>query len=113
VVGPPLFGTALLAYIFGLRHAVDAHHIAAIDNVVRQLMQDGQRPLPVGFFLSVGHSTVVVLAIAAIGLGAATLRISSTPSRLRHYDRNLRLRAFPTGDCIRKLRPPAKRSVAL
>ncbi|MBO0755554.1 MAG: HoxN/HupN/NixA family nickel/cobalt transporter, partial [Bradyrhizobiaceae bacterium] len=71
---PTLLGTALLAYIFGLRHAVDADHIAAIDNVVRKLMQDGQRPLPVGFFFSLGHSTVVVLATAAIALSAATLR---------------------------------------
>jgi nickel/cobalt transporter (NiCoT) family protein len=71
---PTLLGTALLAYIFGLRHAVDADHIAAIDNVVRKLMQDGQRPLPVGFFFSLGHSTVVILATAAIALSAATLR---------------------------------------
>jgi nickel/cobalt transporter (NiCoT) family protein len=71
---PTLLGTALLAYIFGLRHAVDADHIAAIDNVVRKLMQDGQRPLSVGFFFSLGHSTVVVLATAVIALSAATLR---------------------------------------
>jgi nickel/cobalt transporter (NiCoT) family protein len=71
---PTLLGTALLAYIFGLRHAVDADHIAAIDNVVRKLMQDGQRPLHVGFYFSLGHSTVVVLATAAIALSAATLR---------------------------------------
>jgi len=58
---PVLLGTALLAYVLGLRHAVDADHIAAIDNVVRKLMQDGKKPLSVGCFFSLGHSTVVVL----------------------------------------------------
>ena len=53
---PVLLGTALLAYSFGLRHAVDADHIAAIDNVTRKLMQQGQRPVGVGFFFSLGHS---------------------------------------------------------
>jgi len=47
---PILLGTALLAYGFGLRHAVDADHIAAIDNVTRKLMQEGKRPVSVGFF---------------------------------------------------------------
>ena len=60
---PVLLGTAFLAYTFGLRHAVDADHIAAIDNVTRKLMQEGKRPVGVGFFFSLGHSTVVVLAI--------------------------------------------------
>jgi high-affinity nickel-transport protein len=59
---PLLLGTALLAYSFGLRHAVDADHIAAIDNVTRKLMQDGKRPVSVGFFFSLGHSTIVVAA---------------------------------------------------
>jgi nickel/cobalt transporter (NiCoT) family protein len=59
---PLLLGTALLAYTFGLRHAVDADHIAAIDNVTRKLMQEGQRPAAVGFFFSLGHSTIVVIA---------------------------------------------------
>ncbi|MDR3518857.1 MAG: HoxN/HupN/NixA family nickel/cobalt transporter [Azospirillaceae bacterium] len=58
---PVLLGTALLAYGFGLRHAVDADHIAAIDNVTRKLMQEGKRPVTIGFFFSLGHSTVVVL----------------------------------------------------
>jgi high-affinity nickel-transport protein len=71
---PALLGTALLAYIFGLRHAVDADHIAAIDNVVRKLMQDGQRPLSVGLFFSLGHSTVVVLATAVVAVSATTLQ---------------------------------------
>lgn len=71
---PALLGTALLAYIFGLRHAVDADHIAAIDNVVRKLMQEDKRPLLVGFFFSLGHSTVVVLATLMIALSTATLQ---------------------------------------
>ena len=54
---PLLLGTALLAYSFGLRHAVDADHIAAIDNVTRKLMQEGKRPVGVGFMFSLGHST--------------------------------------------------------
>src|SRR5579862_9452810 len=69
---PVLLGTALLAYSFGLRHAVDADHIAAIDNVTRKLMQEGKRPVAVGFMFSLGHSTVVVLGSAAIA-GAAIL----------------------------------------
>jgi len=70
---PVLIGTAFLAYAFGLRHAVDADHIAAIDNVTRKLMQEGKRPVAVGLFFSLGHSTIVVLASAAIALATATL----------------------------------------
>jgi high-affinity nickel-transport protein len=70
---PVLLGTALLAYSFGLRHAVDADHIAAIDNVTRKLMQDGGRPIGVGLFFSLGHSTVVVLASLVIALGTSAL----------------------------------------
>jgi nickel/cobalt transporter (NiCoT) family protein len=70
---PVLLGTALLAYSFGLRHAVDADHIAAIDNVTRKLMQEGKRPVTVGFMFSLGHSTVVVLGAAAIA--GATLTV--------------------------------------
>jgi high-affinity nickel-transport protein len=71
---PVLLETALLAYLFGLRHAVDADHIAAIDNVVRKLMQEGQKPLAVGLFFSLGHSTVVALATVAVAASAATLQ---------------------------------------
>ena len=67
---PVLLGTALLAYGLGLRHAIDADHIAAIDNVTRKLMQQGERPVSVGLFFSLGHSTVVVLASVAIGATA-------------------------------------------
>ncbi len=63
---PVLLGTAFLAYSFGLRHAVDADHIAAIDNVTRKLMQEGKRPVAVGFMFSLGHSTIVLLGSAAI-----------------------------------------------
>ncbi len=70
---PILLGTCFLAYGFGLRHAVDADHIAAIDNVTRKLMQEGKRPIAVGFFFSLGHSTVVVLATAAIAFTASAL----------------------------------------
>jgi high-affinity nickel-transport protein len=65
---PILLGIALLAYSFGLRHAVDADHIAAIDNVTRKLMQNGERPVGVGLFFSLGHSSVVIglsVALAA------------------------------------------------
>jgi nickel/cobalt transporter (NiCoT) family protein len=71
---PVLLGTALLAYSFGLRHAVDADHIAAIDNVTRKLMQEGKRPVSVGFMFSLGHSTIVVLGAAAIAGTALALQ---------------------------------------
>jgi high-affinity nickel-transport protein len=71
---PVLLGTALLAYTFGLRHAVDADHIAAIDNVTRKLMQSGKRPLSVGLFFSLGHSTVVVVASLFVATAASALQ---------------------------------------
>ncbi len=76
---PVLLGTALLAYTFGLRHAVDADHIAAIDNVTRKLMQQGQRPVGVGFFFSLGHSAVVVLLSVGVAFAASafTSRVNS------------------------------------
>jgi nickel/cobalt transporter (NiCoT) family protein len=70
---PVLLGTALLAYSFGLRHAVDADHIAAIDNVTRKLMQAGKRPITVGFWFSAGHSAVVVLVALAIAVTTTEL----------------------------------------
>src|ERR1700745_2633128 len=54
-----LLGTALIAYGLGLRHAVDADHIAAIDNVTRKLMQEGQRPLAGGFWFALAHLTII------------------------------------------------------
>ncbi|MFZ0694110.1 MAG: HoxN/HupN/NixA family nickel/cobalt transporter [Alphaproteobacteria bacterium] len=71
---PVLLGTALLAYSFGLRHAFDADHIAAIDNVTRKLMQEGKRPLGTGFFFSLGHSTVVAGLSIAVAITAAALQ---------------------------------------
>ncbi len=71
---PILLGTALLAYTFGLRHAVDADHISAIDNVTRKLMQDGKRPVGVGFYFSLGHSTIVVALTVAIAVAAGFVK---------------------------------------
>jgi high-affinity nickel-transport protein len=71
---PLLLGTAVLAYGFGLRHAVDADHIAAIDNVTRKLMSQGQRPIGVGFFFSAGHSTIVFGLSAVVAAMAGDVR---------------------------------------
>jgi nickel/cobalt transporter (NiCoT) family protein len=71
---PVLLGTAFLAYSFGLRHAVDADHIAAIDNVTRKLMQEGKRPVAAGFYFSLGHSTVVVLASVGVAVTASAFK---------------------------------------
>ena len=72
---PLLMGTSLLAYSFGLRHAVDADHIAAIDNVTRKLMHEGKRPITVGLMFSLGHSTIVVLA--SVGIAATAMALQS------------------------------------
>jgi high-affinity nickel-transport protein len=80
---PVMLGTALLAYGLGLRHAIDADHLAAIDNVTRKLMQDGQRPLGVGFFFSLGHSTVVV--VASIGIAATATLLGARFDAFRHF----------------------------
>src|SRR6266851_1621739 len=71
---PALLGTALLAYTFGLRHSVDADHISAIDNVTRKLMQENKRPTTVGFFFSLGHSTIVVALSIGIAIAAAFIQ---------------------------------------
>jgi nickel/cobalt transporter (NiCoT) family protein len=68
----PLVGLGLTAYLFGLRHAFDADHIAAIDNTTRKLLQQGRRPMGVGFFFSLGHSTVVFSLVAGLALAART-----------------------------------------
>ena len=70
---PTMLGVALVIYGLGLRHAVDADHIAAIDNVTRKLMQERRRPVAVGFFFAMGHSTVVIIAAAAVALAATLL----------------------------------------
>jgi nickel/cobalt transporter (NiCoT) family protein len=71
-----LLGTAVLAHGFGLRHAVDADHIAAIDNVTRKLMHEGKRPAAVGFFFALGHSTVVIAASVVVAVTAGSLEAS-------------------------------------
>ena len=62
-------GVGITAYTLGMRHAFDADHIGAIDNTTRKLMTDGQRPLSVGFFFSLGHSSVVFVLAALFALG--------------------------------------------
>jgi nickel/cobalt transporter (NiCoT) family protein len=70
---PALLGVALMIYALGLRHAVDADHIAAIDNVTRKLMQNGKRPVAVGFFFAMGHSTVVTIVAAFVATATTML----------------------------------------
>ena len=70
---PALAGLAALAYTFGLRHAFDADHIAAIDNTTRKLLQDGKRSMGVGFFFSLGHSTIVFSLAAGLAVAAKTV----------------------------------------
>ncbi|HTR85345.1 MAG TPA: HoxN/HupN/NixA family nickel/cobalt transporter [Reyranella sp.] len=76
---PALWALALTAYGLGLRHSVDADHIAAIDNATRKLMQRGHRPVAVGLFFALGHSTVVMLAVLAVAAmaGAASSRFAA------------------------------------
>jgi high-affinity nickel-transport protein len=80
---PALAGLGTLAYTFGLRHAFDADHIAAIDNTTRKLQQDGKRPLGTGFFFSLGHSTIVFSLVAALAVAATAVQ-SKIPT-IRHY----------------------------
>jgi high-affinity nickel-transport protein len=75
-------GTALLAYSLGLRHAVDADHIAAIDNVTRKLIQDGQRPITVGFYFALGHSAIVLIASCAVAFTVGALSRFESFSRI-------------------------------
>src|ERR1700761_9220735 len=88
-VGDKAFGVGigLTAYTLGLRHAFDADHIAAIDNTTRKLMNDKQRPLGVGFFFSLGHSSVVfgLALLIAIGLKAIIGPVQQDSSALHHY----------------------------
>ncbi|MDG7020740.1 MAG: hypothetical protein JRN23_02270 [Nitrososphaerota archaeon] len=74
-----LAGLGLVAYALGLRHAVDADHVAAIDNATRKLLQEGRRPLTVGTWFSLGHSTVVVALIVAFVVAARAIA-SSVPT---------------------------------
>jgi nickel/cobalt transporter (NiCoT) family protein len=79
----PLVGLGLTAYLFGLRHAFDADHIAAIDNTTRKLLAEERRPLGVGFFFSLGH-VMVVLVLAGL-LALATRTADTTIPALQHY----------------------------
>ncbi|CAG8586252.1 27140_t:CDS:1 [Dentiscutata erythropus] len=71
---PSLLGSAAIAYTLGLRHAVDADHLAAIDNVTRRLLYSGNKSVSVGLFFSLGHSTVVILSSLAIALTATAIK---------------------------------------
>ncbi len=71
---PALVGLGFAAYMFGLRHAFDADHIAAIDDTVRFMLQRGKRPLGIGFFFSLGHSTIVLALAVGIAFAATTVR---------------------------------------
>ena len=71
---PALLGIALVVYGLGLRHAVDADHIAAIDNVTRKLMHQRQRPLSTGFWFAIGHASVVILVTVAVVSAAQRLK---------------------------------------
>ena len=93
---PALAGLGSLAYTFGLRHAFDADHIAAIDNTTRKLLQDGKRSMGVGFFFSLGHSTIVFSLAAGLAIAAKTVN-SKIPGfqKIGGYDRRLRLWHLP------------------
>jgi high-affinity nickel-transport protein len=81
------WGTAALAYTLGMRHAFDADHISAIDNTTRKLMSEGQRPLGVGFFFSLGHSSVVAALALLLTFGIKTIgtQLKDENSSLHHY----------------------------
>lgn len=80
-------GTGVLAYTLGMRHAFDADHIAAIDNTTRKFMSEGKRPMSVGFFFSLGHSSVVFALTLLLGFGAHALgaQVRNNNSALHHY----------------------------
>lgn len=80
---PQLVGLGFVAYMFGLRHAFDADHIAAVDDAVRYMLQKGKKPLGVGFFFSLGHSTVV-LALA-IGIAFAATAVKAELPQLKAW----------------------------
>jgi high-affinity nickel-transport protein len=81
------FGTGVLAYTLGMRHAFDADHIAAIDNTTRKLIQDKKRPLSVGYFFSLGHSTIVFVLAVLLNFGIRALNnaVKNDGSGLHHW----------------------------
>jgi len=80
------FGTGILAYTLGTRHVFDADHIAAIDNTTRKLVSDGKRPLSVGLFFSLGHSSVVFVLAVLLNFGIRSLdqQVKNANSHLQH-----------------------------
>ena len=96
---PALAGLGMLAYTFGLRHAFDADHIAAIDNTTRKLLAQGRKPMGVGFFFSLGHSTIVFGLVAGLAAArhARSTRTSPAFQDLRRLHRRERLRDVPAG----------------
>jgi high-affinity nickel-transport protein len=80
-------GVGLTAYTLGMRHAFDADHIAAIDNTTRKLMADGKRPLSVGFWFSLGHSSIVFALsfLLSVGVKALVGPVQNDNSSLHHY----------------------------
>jgi nickel/cobalt transporter (NiCoT) family protein len=85
VAHPALLALGGVAYTFGLRHAFDADHISAIDNTTRKLLRDKQRPMGVGFFFSLGHSTVVLLIAAGLGLAVRSIVQGVHSGQLKGY----------------------------
>ncbi|HEY1444538.1 MAG TPA: HoxN/HupN/NixA family nickel/cobalt transporter [Acidimicrobiales bacterium] len=81
------FGTGVLAYTLGMRHAFDADHIAAIDNTTRKLIQDEKRPLSVGYFFSLGHSSIVFVLAVLLNFGIRALdgAVKNDGSGLHHW----------------------------
>ena len=96
-------GTGALAYTLGMRHAFDADHIAAIDNTTRKLVSEGKRPLSVGFFFSLGHSSVVFVLAVLLNFGIKGLDEPGQERPLRpahdhRRGRDLRVRVLPVPD---------------
>ena len=96
-------GIGVTAYTLGLRHAFDADHISAIDNTTRKLMAEGKRPLSVGFWFSLGHSTIVfalalLLSIGIKSLGGAVTHYGLEPARGHGVGRDARVRRLPVPD---------------
>ena len=88
-------GTGILAYTLGMRHAFDADHIAAIDNTTRKLVNEGQRPLSVGFFFSLGHSSVVFVLAVLLNFG-----IKSLDNQVRNDNSGLHTITGVVGTCV-------------
>src|SRR6201984_3467859 len=88
-------GTGALAYTLGMRHAFDADHIAAIDNTTRKLVGEGKRPLSVGFFFSLGHSSVVFVLAVLLNFG-----IRGLDSQVRNDSSGLHAVTGVVGTCV-------------